>query len=425
MQAHTASPPPDAHGRVVVTGMGTITPLGLTVADFWAGLRSGGSAVGPVTAFDCSGYPCRIAAEVEGFAPEQYMDPKDVRHTDRFTQFAVAAARQAVADAALEISDDNADEIGVIVGSGIGGMRTWEDQFEILLTRGPKRVSPFLVPMMITNMASGVVSIALGARGPNMALVSACASASHAIGESYECIRRGDARAVITGGAEAGITRSAFAGFCAAKVLSRRNDEPERASRPFDADRDGFVIGEGAGILVLESLRSAQERGARIHAEIIGYGTSGDAYHMTTPSNDGAARAMRDALRSADIEPTDVEYINAHATSTPTGDPSETKAIKAVFGDYAYEVPISANKSQIGHLLGAAGAVELAATILAMQRGLLPPTANLENPDPECDLDYVPLSARPAQPRIALSNSFGFGGQNATLAVSVFDGQRE
>jgi 3-oxoacyl-[acyl-carrier-protein] synthase II len=422
METHMPHPVPHADHRVVVTGMGAITPFGLTVADFWAGLQSGRSAVGPVTAFDCSAYPCRIAAEVKGFEPEQYLDSRDVRHTDRFTQFAVAAARQAIAAARLDIDDGNADHIGVIIGSGIGGMKTWEDQFEVLLTRGPKRVSPFLVPMMITNMAAGVVSIAVGARGPNMALVSACASASHAIGESYECIRRGDARAIICGGAEAGVTRSAFAGFCAAKVVSRRNDEPERASRPFDTDRDGFVIGEGAGIVILESLESALDRGAHIHAEITGYGTSGDAYHMTTPSTDGAARAMQDALRSAGLEAAAVDYINGHATSTPAGDPSETAAIRMVFGERAYAIPITANKSQIGHLLGAAGAVELIATILALQHGLLPPTINLEHPDPECDLDYVPNVARPAQPRIAMSNSFGFGGQNAALVVRTYDG---
>ncbi|MFQ6132443.1 MAG: beta-ketoacyl-ACP synthase II, partial [Armatimonadota bacterium] len=401
----------DGDRRVVVTGMGIISPLGHDTTTFWQGLAAGRSAVGPVTRFDADDYPSRIAAEVRDFDPADYMDRKDAKHADRFTQLAVAASRQALEDAELEINDDNADDVGVIIGSGIGGMETWETQFEKLLTRGPRRVSPFLVPMMISNMAAGVVSIITGARGPNAALVSACSSATHSIGEAYETVRRGDAQAMIAGGSEAGITRSSLAGFCAAKALSRRNDEPERASRPFDRDRDGFVIGEGSGVLILETLEGARERGAHIHAEIIGYGMSGDAYHMTSPSTDGAVRAMRRCLEDAGLRPEQVDYINGHATATPAGDPSETQAIKILFGDHAYDVPISANKSQIGHLLGAAGGVELIATILALQHELLPPTINLENPDPECDLDYVPNQARPAQPKVALNNSFGFGGQ--------------
>jgi len=411
--------PEQAHSdqRVVVTGLGVISPLGNDLPSFWEGLAHGRSGVGPLTHFDAVDYPTRIAAEVKGFEPTDYMDQKDAKHADPFTQFAVAAARQALEDAGLAINEHNADRVGVLIGSGIGGMQTWEEQFEILLTRGPRRVSPFLVPMMISNMAAGVVSIVLGARGPNAAMVSACSSASHAIGEAYETIRRGDADVMITGGSEAGITRSSLAGFSSAKVLSRRNDDPEKASRPFDRDRDGFVLGEGAGIVILETLEQAQQRGAKVRAEVIGYGMSGDAYHMTTPSPDGAVRAMREALRDAGLEPQQVDYINAHATATGAGDPAETQALKLVFGDHAYKLAITANKSQFGHLLGAAGGVELIATILAMKNDLLPPTLNLENPDPECDLDYVPNVARPCQVKLALSNSFGFGGQNACLLV--------
>ena len=407
--------------RVVVTGLGVISPVGCDLGTFWANLRDGVSGMGEVTHFDASEYPCRIAAEVRDFVPTDYMDGKDAKRSDRFTQFAIAAATQALEHAGLEINDDNADGIGVFMGSGIGGMNTWEVQFETLLSKGPRRVSPFLVPMMISNMAPGYVSIITGARGPNAALVTACASGSHAIGDAYEIVRRGGARAMIAGGAEAGITRSSFAGFCSAKTLSRRNDDPTTASRPFDADRDGFVMGEGSGVLILERLDDAMERGATIHAEIIGYGMTGDAYHMTAPSVDGPTRAMREAIASAGLQPSDIDFVNAHGTSTPVGDPGETAAIKAVFGESAYDLPVTANKSIFGHLLGAAGAVELAATILSLEQQIISPTINYTTPDPECDLDYVPNEARPAAVEVAISNSFGFGGQNACLAVRRFE----
>jgi len=377
--------------------------------------------MGEVTHFDASAYPSRIAAEVKDFVPTDYMDAKDAKRSDPFTQFAIAAATQAVEHAGLQINDDNADNVGVFIGSGIGGMKTWEAQFETLLSKGPRRVSPFLVPMMITNMAPGYVSIITGARGPNAALVTACASGSHAIGDAYEVIRRGDARAMIAGGAEAGITRSSFAGFCSAKTLSRRNDDPTGASRPFDADRDGFVMGEGSGVLILERLDDAVERGATIRAEIIGYGMSGDAYHMTAPSVGGPTRAMREAIASAGLQPSDVDFVNAHGTSTRVGDPGETAAIKAVFGEGAYDLAVTANKSIFGHLLGAAGAVELAATILSLEHQMISPTINYTTPDPDCDLEYVPNEARPAEVDVAISNSFGFGGQNACLAVRRFE----
>ncbi len=405
------------HPRVVVTGMGVFSPIGCDLDTFWANLRDGASGAAQVTLFDASEYTSRIAAEVKDFNPTDYLDPKDAKRTDRFAQFAVAAAVEALRDADLTIDEHNADDIGVFIGSGIGGMATWETQFEVLLSKGPRRVSPFLVPMMITNMGAGFVSIVTGARGPNAALVTACASSAHAIGDAYETIRRGDARAMIAGGAEAGITRSSFAGFCALRTLSQRNDDPEAASRPFDADRDGFVMGEGGAVVILERLDDARRRGARVHAEIIGYAMSGDAYHITAPSVAGPARAMRQAIKSADLQPSDIDVINAHGTSTPTGDPAETAAIKSVFGDCACEVPVTANKSMLGHLLGAAGATELVATILALQHQVIPPTINHTNPDPACDLDYVPNEARPAPLNVGISNSFGFGGQNASLVV--------
>jgi 3-oxoacyl-[acyl-carrier-protein] synthase II len=409
------------HPRVVVTGMGVMSPIGRDLSTFWAHLRDGVSGVGEVTLFDTSEYACRIAAEVKDFDPTDYLDPKDAKRADRFTQFAVAATLEATQHAGLTIDEDNADDIGVFIGSGIGGMATWERQYEILLSRGPRRVSPFLVPMMISNMAAGYVSIVTGARGPNAALVTACASSAHAVGDAYETIKRGDARAMIAGGAEAGITRSAFAGFCSAKTLSRRNDDPAAASRPFDAHRDGFVMAEGGGVIILERLDDALERGATIHAEIVGYGMSGDAYHVTAPSVDGPARAMKEAIQSAALQPSDIDFVNAHGTSTPAGDPAETAAIKSVFGNAAHSVPVTANKSIFGHLLGAAGAVELTATILSLEHQIISPTINYTTPDPECDLDYVPNEARPAQLNVAVSNSFGFGGQNACLVVRRFE----
>jgi 3-oxoacyl-[acyl-carrier-protein] synthase II len=406
--------------RVVVTGMGVMSPIGCDLSTFWTNLRDGVSGVAELTRFDATEYTSRIAGEVRDFDPTDYLDAKDAKRTDRFTQLAVAASLKALRHARLTINDENADDVGVFIGSGIGGMATWEQQYEILLSRGPRRVSPFLVPMMISNMAAGFVAIVTGARGPNAALVTACASSTHAIGDAYETIRRGDARAMIAGGSEAGITRSAFAGFCSAKTLSRRNDDPAGASRPFDAERDGFVMAEGSGVVILERWDDAVERGATIRAEIIGYGMSGDAYHVTAPSVDGPARAMREALDSAGLQPSDVDFINAHGTSTPTGDPAETAAIKAVFGDDAHDVPVSANKSMLGHLLGAAGAVELAASILSLEHQIITPTINYTTPDAECDLDYVPNEARAAALETVLSNSFGFGGQNACLVVRRF-----
>lgn len=390
----------------------------------WQALISGHSGAGPITQFDPNGYDTRFACEVKDFDPVQYIDRKEVRRLDRFTHFALVAALQAVEQAGLKIGPENAADVGVIIGSGIGGLITLFEQFKVLTERGPGRVSPFLVPMMISDTAAGQVSITLGAKGPNWGTVSSCATGAHALGEAFETIRRGDARAMISGGSEAPITPIAIAAFNSARALSTRNDEPQRASRPFDAKRDGFVIGEGAAVLVLEGLAHALERGATIIAELAGYGATADAFHITAPAEggEGGYRAMKIALRKSGLTPGDIDYINAHGTSTPLNDKTETQAIKTLFGDRAYKIPISSTKSMTGHLLGAAGAVEAAVTALAVQRGMLPPTINLDNPDPECDLDYVPNTAREHPVRAALSNVFGFGGHNAVLAFKRWEG---
>lgn len=403
--------------RVVVTGMGPVTPIGTGHEVFWKALLDGVSGAGPITHFDTSEYTTRIAAEVKDFDPEQYMERKEAKRMDRFVQYAVAASRLAVEDSGLDPASTNMDRVGVLIGSGIGGTGTWEDQHRTLIERGPGRVSPFFVPMLISDMASGQVSIIWGAKGPNLAVTTACATATHGIGEATEIIRRGAADVMIAGGAEAAITPMAVAGFCAMKALTTRNDDPEHASRPFDLNRDGFLMGEGAGIVVLESLEHARARGARIYGEVIGYGMSGDAHHITAPApgGEGAARSMAAALANAGLKPEQIDYINAHGTSTDQNDKYETSAIKTVFGDYAYKVAVSSTKSMTGHLLGAGGAVEGIACLHAIREGIVPPTMNYETPDPECDLDYVPNKPREVDVRVAMSNSFGFGGHNATL----------
>ncbi len=408
--------------RVVITGLAAITPVGNTVDEYWEAIKAGKNGIGPITHFDASNHSTRIAGEVKGFDPSQFIDPKEARRMDRFTQFAVVAAKMALADSGLTITDENACRVGVLVGSGIGGVETWEINDRNLIEYGPRRVSPFFVPMLIANMASGVIAIQTGAKGPNMAVVTACATASHCIGEAWHIIRRGDADVMLAGGSEAAIRPLSYAGFCTMKAVSTRNDDPEHASRPFDKDRDGFVMGEGAGVLVLEELERAKKRGAKIYAEIAGYGLSADAYDMVAIHRDGAARSMQNALKSAGIEPEKIDYINAHGTSTPIGDPEETKAIKQVLGEHAYKVAISSTKSMIGHLLGAAGAVESIACVKAITDGVIPPTRNLFEPDPECDLDYVPHTAREAKVDYAMNNSFGFGGQNATIIFKRFAG---
>lgn len=408
--------------RVVVTGMGVVTSLGQDLDTFWDNLVQGKSGVSHIEAFDVSEYSTRIAAEVKDFNPEQYVDRKEARKMDRFVQFATAAAFSALKDSDLNIAEQaDPERVGVMIGSGIGGLGTLEDQHSILLEKGPRRVSPFFIPMMIANMASGHVSILMGAKGPNSTTVTACATGTHSIGDSYRTIMNGDADVMICGGAEATIRPTGVAGFCSMRAMSTRNDEPEKASRPFDMGRDGFVMGEGAGILILESLEHAQKRGAKIYAEVIGYGLSADAHHMTDPDPDGAMRAMKMAIRSAGIEPEDVDYINAHGTSTPPGDRSETTAIKWTFGDHAYKLAVSSTKSMTGHLLGAAGGVEAVICGLTLQNGVIAPTINLENPDPECDLDYVPNEARHSDVNVAMSNSFGFGGHNATIILKKFE----
>jgi 3-oxoacyl-[acyl-carrier-protein] synthase II len=409
--------------RVVITGMGILSPLGLDLASTWQGLIAGKSGIDYITQFDTEGFETKIAGEVKGFEPTKYIGRKEARRMDRFTQMAVVAAMQAVEQARLEITPENQENIGVLVGSGIGGLITLSEQLRILIERGPDKISPFLVPMMITDMASGQISILLGPKGPNFCPTSACSSGSDAIGTAYEIIKRGDAVAMLAGGTEAVITPITIAGFNANRAISTRNAAPQQASRPFDAERDGFVIGEGAAILVLESLPYARQRGIKILAEIIGYGASSDAVHITQPAEngEGAVRAMRLALKKAGLAPTEIDYINAHGTSTPLNDKVETMAIKAVFGDYAYKVPISSTKSMTGHLIGAAGAIEAAICIMAIQSGIIPPTINLNNPDPECDLDYVPNVARRAKVTTALSNSFGFGGHNSVLVFRQYN----
>ncbi|MCS7295222.1 MAG: beta-ketoacyl-ACP synthase II [Chloroflexota bacterium] len=403
--------------RVVVTGIGLVTPVGLTREETWEALVAGRCGIGPITLFDASGFDSRIAGEVKGFDPLRCMDRKEARRADRFTQFAVAAAQEALAQAGLAIAEEDGRRTAIIVGTAMGGVMTLAEEYEQLRTKGPGRVSPFLMPMMLPDMASGQLSIRLGARGPNYALVSACASGADAIGEAANMIARGDVDAALAGGSEAPITPIAVAGFAAAKALSTRNDDPATASRPFAAGRDGFVIAEGCGLLVLEAEEHAKARGARILAEVAGYAATSDAYHITQPheQGEGAVRAMQLALARAGLEPDDVDYINAHGTSTPLNDRMETLAIKRAFGEYAYHVPISSTKSMTGHLLGAAGAVEAAVCVLTIERGVIPPTANYVEPDPACDLDYVPNVARPATVDVAMTNSFGFGGHNSCL----------
>ncbi len=408
--------------RVVVTGVGAVTALGNSTADTWAAIVAGKSGVAPITSFDASAFTTRIGAEVRNLVPEEFMDVKDSKRTDRVVHLATAASRQALAGIDLDALDR--DRVGVVIGSGIGGIATWEKQHANLLQRGPDKVSPFFIPMMISDMTSGYVSIAFNLRGPNFTTVSACSSGGNAIADAFLLIQAGLADAVLTGGAEAAITPMSFAGFCSARAMSRRNDAPEKASRPFDAERDGFVMGEGAGILMVESLDHAQKRGARILAEIVGIGLTGDAFHMTSPApnGEGAVRAMKMALDVAKIPPTAVDYINAHGTSTELNDASETAAIKQVFGDHARKLAVSSTKSMVGHLLGAAAAVELIFCVLAMRDDVIPPTINQEHPDPACDLDYVPNAARKQRIDVALSNAFGFGGHNTALIVRRFAG---
>jgi len=410
--------------RVVVTGLGALTPVGNTTDEFWDALQRGKSGIGPITRFDATGYPTRIAGEVRGFDPLTFIDKKEARRLDPYLQYAIASAVMAVEDASLDVSKVDATRFGVLVGSGIGGITTLLDTHKVLIGKGPDRVSPFFIPMLIINMASGLISMRFGARGPNSSVVTACATGNHAIGDATRIIQRDDADIMIAGGAEAIIVDLTFAGFCAMKAMSMRNEEPTKASRPFDAGRDGFVCGEGAGLMVLESLPHARARDARIYGELIGYGMTGDAHHMTAPDpeGDGAARAMLAALRDAGIGPTEVQYINAHGTSTPYNDKFETLAIKRVFGDHARRLAVSSTKSMTGHLLGAAGGIEAIATLLALHHGVLPPTINYETPDPDCDLDYVPNQARKQAIDVAMSNAFGFGGTNATLAFRRYPG---
>jgi 3-oxoacyl-[acyl-carrier-protein] synthase II len=409
--------------RVVVTGMGAVSPLGLDVPALWQGIREARSGIGPITLCDASNLDSRIAGEVRGFDPYNYMDRKEVRRNDRFIHLAIAAATEALRTAELSITPENADAIGVIIGSGIGGITTLAEGVVTLQERGPSRISPFLVPAMITNMAAGQVSMMFGLKGPNYCPTSACASGAHAIGEAAEIIRRGWAVAMVAGGSEAPITPIGIASFASAKAISTRNDDPAGASRPFDADRDGFVLAEGGAVLVLEDLEFARSRGARILAELVGYGLSADAYHITQPppGGEGALRSMRAALHHAGLSPDDIDYINAHGTSTPAGDIAETEAIKRLLGERAYRVPVSSSKSQFGHLLGAAGAIEAIVSILAIQEGLLPPTINYTTPDPQCDLDYVPNTPRTARVDVVLSNSFGFGGHNVSLIFRRYE----
>ena len=408
--------------RVVVTGLGAIAPIGKNLAEYWDGLLSGRNGIGRITFFDPSRHACKIAGEVKGFNPHDYIDRKDAKRMDRFAQFAVAASQEAVADAKFVINELNAEQVGIIIGTGIGGLKILEDQQAIYLSRGPDRCSPFMIPMMIANMAAGLVAIHTGAQGPNSCTVTACASGSHAIGDAFRLIQGGYAQAMICGGTEAAITPLGLAGFGAARALSTRNDDPEHASRPFDRDRDGFVMGEGAGILILEELDHALSRQARIYAEVVGYGMTCDAYHITapTPGGAGAIRAMQLALKDGGLLPEEVSYINAHGTSTPINDPNETAAIKKVLGDHAYKIAVSSTKSMTGHLLGGSGGIESVASVLAVAHDRIPPTINLENPDPACDLDYVPHKSRQQTVEVALSNSFGFGGHNVTLAFRKY-----
>lgn len=408
--------------RVVVTGLGAVTPIGNTLQEYWEGLLSGRNGIGPITLFDPSSHSCRIAGEVKGFDPHDYLEKKEAKRMDRFAQFAIAASKQAIADASFEINDLNAEQVGIVIGNGIGGMKVMEDQQTIYLNRGPDRCSPFMVPMMIANMAAGLTAIHTGAKGPNSCVVTACAAGSNAVGDAFRLIQNGYAQAMICGGTEAAVTPLSVAGFAAARAVSTRNDDPLHACRPFDRDRDGFVMGEGAGILLLEELEHALARGAKIYAEMVGYAMTCDAYHMTSPvpGGAGATRAMLLALKDAGISPEQVSYINAHGTSTAANDKTETTAIKNALGDHAYKVAVSSTKSMTGHLLGGSGGIEAVATVLAVAHDQVPPTINLENPDPECDLDYVPNQSRDCPVNVALSNSFGFGGHNVTLAFAKY-----
>ena len=411
--------------RVVLTGLGAITPIGNDVDTFWRNCLNGVSGVERIRAFDTEGYDCQIAAEVRNFEPKDFFkNPKDPRRADRFAQFAMAAAKMAMTDSGLDLEKVNRERFGVIVSSGIGGLKTLEDQHSALLNKGPSRVSPFTIPMLIGNMASGLISMEFGLLGPNFCIVTACATSNNAIGESWRTIKFGDADIFLAGGSEAAIIPIGVAAFSSMKALSTRNDEPHRASRPWDRDRDGFIIGEGGGVVVVEELEHAKARGAKIYCELTGYGLSADAYHMTAPPPDGegAVRAMRLALEHAKVAPAQVDYVNAHATSTGLGDVCETRAIKTVFGEHAHKVSISSTKSMTGHLLGGAGAIEMAVCALAIRDSVIPPTINLENPDEECDLDYTPNVAKEKKVRVAINNSFGFGGHNATLVATEFTG---
>jgi 3-oxoacyl-[acyl-carrier-protein] synthase II len=409
--------------RVVVTGVGLVSPLAIGTQANWAAILAGKSGIGPITRFDASQYSARIAGEVQGFDPLQFVDKKDVKKMDVFIQFALAASQFAVDDARLEVTPEIADHVGVFIASGIGGFQTIEREHVELMKGGPRRISPFFIPASIINLAAGQVSIRFNARGPNLATCTACTASAHAIGEAYEIIRRGDADIMIAGGSEAAITPMGVGGFAAMRALSTRNDQPQRASRPFDKDRDGFVMGEGSGICILETLDSARRREAPIYAELVGYGLTSDAYHLTGQPEEahGAIRSMRMALKKAGIEPAQVDYINAHGTSTPINDPTETRGVKSLFGEHAYKLAMSSTKSMTGHLLGAAGGLEAGITALAIKHQIAPPTINLDNPDPACDLDYVPHKARPLKIRYALSNSFGFGGTNGTLLMKSFE----
>ncbi|HWM24816.1 MAG TPA: beta-ketoacyl-ACP synthase II [Chthoniobacterales bacterium] len=411
--------------RVVITGLGAITPIGNDIETFWSNLKNGVSGIGRVQAFDTTNYDCQIGGEVRNFEPKDFFkNPKDARRTDRFSQLAMAAAKMAMADCGVDMEKVDRTRFGAIVSSGIGGLKTLEDQHAILLAKGPSRVSPFTIPMLISNMGGGLISMEFGLKGPNLCIVTACATSSNAIGESWRMIKFGDADIFLAGGSEASIVTVGMAAFSAMKALSTRNDDPQAASRPWDRDRDGFVMSEGAGVVVVEELEHARARGAKIYCELTGYGLSADAHHMTAPPPDGegAVRAMQMALDHAKITPDQVDYVNAHATSTGLGDVCETRAIKTVFGEYARKVSISSTKSMTGHLLGGAGAVEMAACALAIRDSVIPPTINLENPDTECDLDYTPNVAKEKKVRVALNNSFGFGGHNATLVATEFTG---
>jgi 3-oxoacyl-[acyl-carrier-protein] synthase II len=411
--------------RVVITGLGVVTPLGNDLETYWKNLIDGKCGIDRITAFDVSPYDTHIAAEVKNFDPAPaFPSPKEIRRTDRYSQFGVYAGWSALKDSGLELEKENLDEFGVFLGSGIGGLATTSEQLEILQQRGPGRVSPFTIPMLIANMASGLISMYFKLRGPNFATCSACATANHAIGEAWRTIKMGDAQVMLAGGSEAAVIPIGIAGFCAMRAMSTRNDDPQHASRPFDRDRDGFVMGEGAGVLVLEELEHAKKRGAKIYCEITGYGNTADAHHLTSPApgGEGAVRCMRMALKTGGLNIEDVSYINAHGTSTPQGDVCETQAIKTVFGERAKQIAVSSTKGATGHMLGAAGAVEMASCALAIKHGIVPPTINLQNPDPECDLDYVANTARELEVNVIVNNSFGFGGHNSTISAKKFVG---